>query len=200
MSWGGSVAAMIQSLKNNKALLGKRYTYFDAKKDYLRATHGMKITYQKATKEELRFVREKIKKQKRLDRIRVIIVLSIICPLLIYGTYKITTSFDEEIKEQKIIRKKKDIEKYQFHINDGDYMISKGKWNNAIFQYTRASEIFPNEYDVQYRLTLAYTYKCQYTNEECTKSDSLVNRLLTYYPNDEKVKGLRVSLDDKMKD
>ena len=72
--------------------------------------------------------------------------------------------------------------------------------HNAIFQYARASQIFPNEYDVQYRLALAYTYQCQYTNKECKHADSLVNRLLIHFPDKEKVKGLRGSLDNKMKD
>ena len=50
MSWGGSVAAMIQSLKANKMLLAHRYNYFDAKKDYLRETKGIKLSGRKATK------------------------------------------------------------------------------------------------------------------------------------------------------
>ena len=32
MSFGGSVASMIATLKNNKSMLGERYSYFDAKK------------------------------------------------------------------------------------------------------------------------------------------------------------------------
>lgn len=199
MGWGGSAMAMIQSIKNNKALLGKRYTYFDTKKEYLRAAKGLKISYQKATKEELRQVRVKIRKQKKAERVRVIIVLCIILPLIILGVNKSIGLFAEEVTKEEVVIKEKDIKKYQFHIDDGDYMISKGKWNNAIFQYTRASEIFPNEYDVQYRLALAYTYKCQHTNEGCERGDSLVNRLLTHFPDNKKVKGLRVSLDDRMK-
>lgn len=199
MSWGGSVAAMIQSLKANKALLGKRYTYFDAKKDYLRATKGMKITYQKATKEELRQVKEKIRKQKKTERRRVTIVLCLMAPLIIFGTIKATGLFTKDVTKEKVVIKKEDVKKYQYHIKEGDYRISKAEWNNAIFQYSRASEIFPKEYDVQYRLALAYTYKCQHTNEECAKGDSLVHTLLARYPDVEEVKGLRVSLDNKMK-
>ena len=57
MGGGGSALAMIQSIKANKMLLGKRYTYFDAKKDYIRGTNGLKFSGRKATKEELKQVK-----------------------------------------------------------------------------------------------------------------------------------------------
>ena len=199
MGGGGSALAMIHSLKANKMLLGKRYTYFDAKKDYLRAVKGLKISDRKATKEELRQVKVKIRKQKRAERTRVIVVLCFIIPFLIYGTSLSIGLFAEEVTKDEVYVKEKDIKKYQFYIDDGDYMISKAEWNNAIFQYTRASEIFPKEYDVQHRLALAYTYKCQYTGEDCSKGDSLVTNLLNYFPDNEEIKGLRVSLDNVMK-
>ncbi|MBL4668600.1 MAG: hypothetical protein JKY30_04995 [Flavobacteriales bacterium] len=198
MSFGGSALAMIQSLKANKLLLGKRYTYFDAKKEYLIAAKGLKISNQKATPEQIRNIKELIRKQKRVAGIRLTIALSIIFPLIIFGAYKFSGLFKNEMTHQQIVVKEKSIEKYKFHINDGDAMLNKGKWNNAIFQYTQASEILPNEYDAQYRLALAYTYKCKYTNNACGKSDSLVNRLLEHFPDNEKVQGLRVSLDNQL--
>lgn len=195
MGFGGSTAAMIQTLKSNKTLLGQRYTYFDARKDYSRAAKGLKIGDQKATPEQLKQIKAIIRSQKKKARIRGIIVLSVIIPILIFGLYLIFRSSDKEITQNQIAVRKVNLEKYQFYIDDGDYMISKEKWNNAIFQYTRASEILPNEYDVQYRLALAYTYKCKYTKEACEQSDSLVNRLLEYFPNNEDVKGLRGVLE-----
>ncbi|MGB0888579.1 MAG: hypothetical protein ACPGSL_10685 [Vicingaceae bacterium] len=200
MSWGGSVAAMIQSLKNNKALLGKRYTYFDAKKDYLIAYKGLEISNRRATPEQLKAIKALIRKQKKAERLRVTIALCIISPFIIFGTYKFIKSLDSEVAQHEVVVKKKNVDKYLFHIDDGDYMLSKGKWNNAIFQYTRASEIFPNEYDAQYRLALAYSYKCKYTGDACGRSDSLVNRLLEHFPDNEEVKTLRISLDNKMKE
>ena len=200
MSFGGSVLGMIQSLKANKALLGKRYTIYDARKDFSIAAKGLKISNQKATPEQIRNIKDVIRKQKRVADIRLTIALSIIFPLIIFGAYQFSTMLRSDVKHANMVVKNRSIEKYKFHINDGDKMISEGKWNNAIFQYTRASEIFPNEYDAQYRLALAYTYKCKYTNDACGKSDSLVNRLLEHFPDNEKVQGLRASLDDKIKD
>lgn len=196
MSFGGSVSAMIQSIRSNKMLLGHRYTYFDAKQDYLRVAKGLKISSRKATKEEIWAVKEKIRKQKKSERVKITIVLSFIFPLLIYGMHNFLESHPTGIPNHKIEADKEILERYQFYIEDGDYMISKGKWNNAIFQYTRASEIYPNEFDAQYRLALAYTYKCQYTKEDCLIGDSLVNILLIQSPKNAEVKGLKVSLDN----
>ena len=137
MSFGGSVAAMIATLKNNRLMLGERYTYFDAKKNYLRATKGMKITYREATKEELQLVREKIKKQKKTDRIRVGVVLLFVTPIIVIGVYQAISLSKEKISINNQRIKKKDIKKYQFYINDGDLMIQQKKWNNAIFRLNR---------------------------------------------------------------
>ena len=84
MGGGGSIAGMIASLKANKALLGRRRSYFEAKKDYLRAVKGMKITYKQATKEELNAVKIKIRNQQKIDRRKVLIVTSIIVPLVFF--------------------------------------------------------------------------------------------------------------------
>lgn len=196
MGGGGSIAGMIASLKANKALLGTRRSYFDAKKDYLRAVKGMKITYKEATKEELNAVKVKIRNQQKAEKRRVLIVLSIVVPIVFFGIYKMLDSVDKGIVKERIIEKDLLVEKYHFHINDGDKMIKLKKWNNAIFQYTRALEIFPNELDAQYRLSLAYVYKCQYENEGCVWADSLVSRLIIHFPNDIKIQDLKEALKE----
>ena len=70
-------------------------------------------------------------------------------------------------------------------------MFEKRKWNNAIFQYSRALEVFPNEFDAQYRLAQSYTYKCQLENKSCFKADSLVDRLIKYFPENKKIQELK---------
>jgi len=200
MSFGGSVAAMIATLKNNKMMLGERYTYFDAKKSYLRATKGMKITYRKATKEELALVRKKIKQQRKQAQIVAVVILSMVIPIVFFGAYKFIVSLNESHKLNEQIITKEHTKKYQFFISDGDLMFQKRKWNNAIFQYTRALEVFPNEFDAQYRLAQAYTYKCQLENEGCFKADSLVDRLITHFPNDENIKKLKTVIRNQLND
>ena len=120
------------------------------------------------------------------------------CPLLIYGVAWTIGSFEDDANRKELYDKEKNVEKYQYYVSDGDNMIAKGKWHNAIFQYSKALEIFPNEYDVQYRLALGYSYKCQHKNKGCERADSLVSRLLTHFPDSEEVKDLRVSLNNKM--
>lgn len=61
MSFGGSVAAMIATIRNNRAVLGKRRAYFKSKSDLLKASEKLKITHHKATEEELLLVRKRLK-------------------------------------------------------------------------------------------------------------------------------------------
>ncbi|MCB0457967.1 MAG: hypothetical protein KDC91_09505, partial [Flavobacteriaceae bacterium] len=44
-------------------------------------------------------------------------------------------------------------------------------------------EIFPDEFDVQYRLALGLCYQCQYKFKGCEEGNSLIDKLLLTYPN-----------------
>lgn len=200
MSYGGSVAAMISTLKNNRALLTKRDRYFRAKTNYLKTSNDLKITYRKATKEELRQVKEKLRVQKKSDKLKTVIFIIVFIPLISFSIYYSLNFFENKMNEKQVIIKKKDINKYLFYINDGDKMFEDKKWNNAIYQYSNALEIFPNEFDVQYRLAQAYTYKCQHTNEDCFKSDSLINRLTKYFPENKQLQDLKKVVKNQLHD
>lgn len=87
MSWGGSVAAMITSLKNNNMLRSNRDKLFD--KD--RMSIGEKSTpvkpYKRLTKAELKEVREELKEKRRevvLIQATVLILLLLVVGIAIY--------------------------------------------------------------------------------------------------------------------
>lgn len=72
-------------------------------------------------------------------------------------------------------------EKDDFHtflISDGDDYMENGKWHNAIFQYKKALELFPNNYDAKYRLGYAYTYRCRNEGKECIKGTEYLDKLI----------------------
>jgi len=188
---GGSIQAMINSLRDNKNLIRKRPSFAERRKEYLTSYSQLKISSKKATKEELMKVKRKIILQRKVARRKSIIVLSVVIPLIVIAIFYITDTNSSSINRTTTINNQKQIKKYNFHIADGDKMIHKKQWNNAIFQYTRAMEVFPKELDAQYRLALAYSYKCKYENESCNTADSLVNRLYNFYPNNKEIKELK---------
>ena len=81
MGFGGSVSAMIQSLRNNGNLAGKRKgQYFNKKTGFLKTKTS--ISDQKATQEELDLVKAKMLKQNQREfrvKIIAIVIAAITC-------------------------------------------------------------------------------------------------------------------------
>ena len=61
MSFGGSVQGMITTLKNNSSLVGRRKKYFELKEStkYLKK----RTNFKKATPDQLKNIKEKIRKE-----------------------------------------------------------------------------------------------------------------------------------------
>jgi len=204
MGGEGSMQAMNTILRNNRNLLRKKsmfkrdQSFFKARKEYLKAANG-EIDFKKISKSELRKIREKVIKERKFENLRVwMITLAILIPIIAFGVY-ISNQFKIENElhfeqEQLIIAehqfdKKKD--NYDFFIEEGDKWIEKKNWRNAIYQYNNAVKVFPEKYEANYRLALAYTYNCKFENKDCEKGNRLVDRLLEVAPNDNDLRILK---------
>ena len=86
MSFGGSVSAMISSLKNNSR--AKRKSYFDNKNNkYSNENEKKSVAYKKATPEQIAEIKNKLMKENKKERLKNIIfvifaLISIIMLLL----------------------------------------------------------------------------------------------------------------------
>lgn len=187
MGGEGSMKAMSDSLKANRKLRRKKSffsrenAYQKRKVEYLRAAKGV-ANIKTASKEELANIRRKYTRQK----IKKILFVSIFYTLAFVSLGYISFQMIQKSKkqdsqiEQKILEEK--IAKTSFYISDGDKQLEKGHWHNAIFQYKKALEILPNDYDLQYRLTYAYVFQCRNTKKDCAIANEKVSKLLTFFP------------------
>ena len=191
MGGEGSMAYMIASLRDNKRLLRrkrlfeKERTFLNIKKEYYKASQG-RIDFKKASPTELKKIREKvIANRKSENRTKLIVFcfsfffIGIIISKIIEVENNRANMYNESNLEIEWIEK---TEKYLFFITDGDKWIQNKNWNNAVFQYKEALKIFPDEYDANYRLVLAYSYLCQNKNLECKKGEKLVQKLKKQFP------------------
>lgn len=83
MGWGGSVSAMIASLRSNKKLLNKKKPYFN-KKVGLTGSKNEFVEYENATPEELDLIKRKLQVLKNQNRIKTIIVLVVLSPFIFF--------------------------------------------------------------------------------------------------------------------
>jgi len=193
MGGEGNMQHMINTLRNNRSLLRKKSmfkrdnSFLSAKKEYYKAAQG-KIDLKKATKEELSILRKKIIKQRRTENIRVwITILVLAISIILFSFYisnKINKNKIERIEQAEENYLHENFNEYTYLIEEGDKWIEKKNWNNAIYRYGKAVELFPNKFEANYRLALAYSYSCQFENKNCEIGIELTNKLLKYFPDE----------------
>ena len=192
MAGGGSIAAMITILRNNRSMLRKssmfkkERSFLNNKKVY-HSNVAKKVFSEKATKKQLHKVRKQLKKSKTQEYRKLLIAFGIV--LICFGifvfwaTYSNSDILDYPYPNRDLRSSSPtSLEKYHFFIEDGDRWLKEAHWHNAIFQYQEALKLFPNEYDVNYRLALVYSYQCAAEKQHCFEGINLMHQLSAQYP------------------
>jgi tetratricopeptide (TPR) repeat protein len=198
----GSAQSMITAMKNNRALLGNKKLLFRSKKDYISTKNkydeisGEFFNYKTASPELLEEIRKKfIYKRKKRALINAILFLFIVF-ISFFLTYKLYLSEVNSIKPITTEIPKSIINQFNLIIKDADEWMEIGNFENAIIQYTRASKLIPNQYDVEYRICLSYSYLCRYDQLECEKGREIVMKTIEKFPNENKLKDLAIFFND----
>lgn len=188
MSFGGSVLAMIITLKNNARHRRKAFEYSDEKSKSIR-TH-LKLSYKSVSSEKLASIKKKIRKESdkedRRSLFRTMAVLALLSILLVGSTtyyfYYLQEKNSALYAKQELQRKnaRKDaIASSQKDVNyflaNGKHYLGKSDYNRAKQLYTKAFELEPEDHDVLRGLTAAYIYDCQFNNIGCQSAKRLLN-------------------------
>jgi len=204
----GNIEGMRVILRNNRQMLRKTglfkkdQSFLSSRKEYLKAAKG-EVDFKTISKSELRALREKVIKNRKADNLRAwLITLAVMAPFIIYGLHILIKpspqSEKKNDKTQQILVEQKltdDLNEFHFLIEDGDKWIEKRNWSNAIYRYKQATELFPNEFEGNYRLALAYSYQCKDLNVDCEVGKKLTNRLLKYFPEEPDLIKLKIDFD-----
>lgn len=197
----GSINHMIVTLRNNKLLLPEKRSFFKPKNyqttkaEYYKAVDD-NFNFKKASAEQLRKVRATVIHKRKREARKFVIVACLALPLIFFGIYQVVDSFrfgtptlEEKIAKANI--EKKNEEQYMFFIEDGDTWLYKRNYYNAVFQYKKALELFPNDFEANYRLALAYSYRCQYNFEDCKNGMQLTKKLAKQFPNNQEIRKIK---------
>jgi hypothetical protein len=191
MAGEGFMQSTINSLRNNNGMLRKKSmfsrerSFLNIKKEYLKAAEG-KLEFKEISKEELQLIRNRFIKNRKKEEIKAVIIFSTIA-LIFFSflgyQYKIYSDKQNlKLEKQNLIKYTNDLHEYDYNISEGDKLIELKHWNNAIFRYKSAIEIFPKDFDANYRLALAYSYKCTYEKKDCEVGLAFTNELLESIP------------------
>lgn len=195
-----SAQAMITILNNNKKLLRKkRYfkkerSFLNLKNEYYKAAGG-EMNFKTASKQQLAEIRQRFIQRRQKEAYISITIIAFIMMLITYFTYTQINASNEVMTKVNAAQHQIKLDNYLFYINDGDDYLKKNQWHNAIFQYKKALEIFPNEYHIKYRLAYAYTYRCRNEQKDCDTGLAYINALMEVYPNNDDLIQLKSTLE-----
>jgi len=180
MSFGGTVLAMIQSLKLNAR--PKHKAFQDWKKADDRIIHtGRKVFLKSVSTEELAQVKEKIRTKSKAEQkrsfIKIVLIIVVLVPVLGFITYQVLfTSFHTTINPYKSTSENpvNTTEQVTYLLNSGYEWLNKNHYRNARFQFKRVLEIQPNNKTASYGLVATYVYECKLDNSNCEEAKTML--------------------------
>lgn len=200
MMGGGasSILAMIQSDRYNESLRRKRSILkqdrspYAAQKRYLKPSTGYIFT-RALRQAELDEIKARHKKLRRASRIRaaiagvmVFVVMSVLVFFSVLAFDGVANGLSEEQVRNHFAKKKR----FAFFMNDGGRYLEQGHFHNAQFQFNEAMQLYPTNFDAQYRYCLAVNYWCMYEQTNCEEADQLLDEMLKKYPENKMVQNL----------
>lgn len=187
MSFGGSVAQMIQSIRNNNAMLRKESAFTQLRKyEERKLNYKLKFVDKKISPFELERIKKQIRKDFLEERKRNnIIIASVLVSVFVVLGWSVNYLFFSPTPKVVVIDVEAEQElnkKFHFYINDGYSRLKKNEFHNAIYQFELATKARPNDFKANLGLTLVLLKKCAITKEDCDKATQQKAMLLTQFP------------------
>ncbi|WP_319269443.1 hypothetical protein [uncultured Draconibacterium sp.] len=204
MGFGGSVLAMIQSLRANAR--PKHHAYQDWDKSEKRIfKNKYKLISKQVSPEKLARLKAKYRKEIERDQKRTqaltVLSLVIIIPLITFGIFQFFFSNSQKnyhpyvSKTEKAKTAEITIEQINYLLDSGYEWLNKGHYKNARFQFNRVLEVNPVNKDALFGMAASYVYECQQENTNCEKAKILLQDYNSKFGSETKTEHLSTILN-----
>ncbi len=184
---GGTIQAMIQSLRFNKSQLTKRKSYKEIRKLYNRNYKYNELIFKKADPVYLKTIRNEIIKDQRREFIKRIIVIGLSI-MLVFGIISIilfsmnvrsfTASYFDSVHYKETLKKEKN-KAFIMFVNYGDNYFSHHDYTLAINSYESALRLNQDNIHVKYKLSTILYYSCLDSNRYCSKAVNVLTEIIS---------------------
>ncbi|MBU2997885.1 tetratricopeptide repeat protein [Cellulophaga baltica] len=130
--------------------------------------------------------------KEKSKNLSLLFITVVIIGFLIYSVVDHFNTIDNNAKKIEFTSKR---DLYLNLIDEGDSLLNKKDWQDAIYNYQKAYDLFPKEYDINYRLVAAYSYRCNDEFIDCKEAKKLLDKILNEYPNKAELLELKTSLE-----
>jgi len=187
MGFGGSVLAMIQSLRNNAR--PKHDAFQDWKKTEKRIFHSnQKLTSKSVTPEELFKIKSRIKKENETEQKRsfylTIVSIVVLVPLIVFVVFQFFFNSSQksfQAQQTKTETTENVSEQLNYLLNSGYEWLNKNHYKNARFQFKRVLEIQPDNKSANYGLLATYIYECKIDSTNCNEATLMFRNFVEKY-------------------
>lgn len=199
--WGGSVLAMIQSLKNNKMLLRGRRSFFRREMTYAELREYYKDSLEpisndkKPSKSQLNEIRTRLKNERRdYNFFRISTTVSITLCLLVfiqysYNNFTIVKKYFIESDNPNEVELMV-IDQYQKHMKNAQQKFKSKNYFFALGEYKRALKIIPNDSIANIELARTYFRMCKYRGQVCEEAFIHAKEMLNKKPESKRLQKL----------
>lgn len=200
MSFGGSVQAMIVSIKNNAR---NRTNVFKKGKNENETAHIHKNSLQFKTvpADELEIIkkniREKAQKENKKRRIIAgIIIIPILVGIFFTVRYKIS-QYTNKVEDRRSSESSVVDDKTDRLLKDSNYWLKNGNYLNAKKLLYKAYQINPGDYHINYANANVYVLDCVENGVGCKSADRMVKGMIERYGNEDELLALKSLLEQK---
>ncbi|WP_319482036.1 hypothetical protein [uncultured Draconibacterium sp.] len=202
MSFGGSVLAMIQSLRANARPKHHAYQKWE-EGDKRIFKNKYKLVSKQVSPEELTRLKTKYQKEIEKDQKRTLALtifsLVIIIPLITFGIFQFFFSISQKnyhpyVSEEEKQRTEITTGQINYLLDSGYEWLNKSHYKNARFQFNRVLKINPQNKYALFGMAASYVYECQKEHTNCEKAKELLQDYISKFGSDTKTDHLSTIL------
>ncbi|WP_163321867.1 hypothetical protein [Draconibacterium mangrovi] len=203
MGFGGSVLAMIQSLRANARPKHHAYQNWDKGEKRI-FKNKYKLVSKQVSPEKLAQLKAKYRKKIERDqkRTKALTVLSlvIIIPLLTFGIFQFFFSNSQKnyhpyVSEEEKQKTEITIEQINYLLDSGYEWLNKSHYKNARYQFNRVLKSNPGNKDALFGMVASYVYEFQKENINCEKASEILTDYISEFGSDTKTEHLSTILN-----
>lgn len=202
MGGEGSIQSMINTLRNNKALLKprlkiyqKEHPFGKRKRKIQRAKTKVGLKDKPLSHVERERIKIAVRSSYRRETLQQLSLTFALLSLMVLGVFKWSQTQTQRRNELKEIRVRSEMElrskNYREALLRADELMNAKRWNPAISEYRAALAIRPNSPSLAYKMCLAYCLQCEAEHRYCNLAKEELRLQLQSFPEDEELLGLQ---------
>lgn len=205
MGGEGSIAGMINSLRNNANLLRKHVPIYKRRSEFIQArkVYQKNVDQSSATRplskaeqaERRARMMVEIRRELIIRRVKFVIFIT----AFIFAFYAIYNNIKRKVepKSQQVFemdlppKSDEKVLDYGEYMSTGLQLLQENQWFYAAGYFEGALQERPGDSDAEYHLTLVHCLLCYNEGKGCTRAETLVSEMIAKYPSDDKYQILK---------